>query len=75
MLGFSIPLSGVRAGLTRLDAAAQAIAGFSAHGPAAEVDLAGELVGLIVAKSVVKANLETLRVRDETLGEILDLMA
>lgn len=40
---------------------------------ASNVDLTGEIVGLIVSKASVKANLAALKAQDETLGEIIDL--
>jgi flagellar basal body rod protein FlgG len=37
------------------------------------VELAGEMVGLIVSRASVRANLAALKAQDEVLGEVIDL--
>ena len=63
-------LSGVAAGLERLDRAAGRIARDGAEG-----DLAGNMIDLMRARHQVRASVAVLRTADETIGTLLDVLA
>ena len=63
-------LKGIDAGFDRLDKAAGRIARVGASG-----DLAGNVVDLLRARQEVRAGTAVMRVADETIGSLLDVLA
>jgi hypothetical protein len=76
--GIQHALWGLQQNQARFARAAERISrwGTSASQPGAEpVDLAGEVVNLMIARLGYRANLEVVRTEDELLGTLLDEMA
>jgi hypothetical protein len=63
-------MRGINSGFDRLNRAAGRIA---RHG--AEGDITGNLVEVMKARHEVKANVAVVRVADETIGTLIDLLA
>ena len=61
---------GIKAGIDRLDRAADHIAREGADG-----DLAGNIVDLLKAKQEVRAGVSVVKVADETIGTLIDVLA
>jgi flagellar basal body rod protein FlgC len=73
----SIAQSGMLAGVARLEASASRIADALAEpeSSAPPVDLAGEVVGVLEASLVFKANLAVFKTADEMTKRLLDITA
>jgi hypothetical protein len=63
-------LRGISAGFDRLETSAGRIARDGAGG-----DLAGNMVGTMLARQEVRANVAALRAADQMIGSLLDVMA
>ena len=61
---------GINAGIDRLSGAADHIAREGANG-----DLAGNVVDLLKAKQEVRAGASVVKVADETIGTLIDVLA
>ena len=61
---------GINAGIDRLNGAADHIARDGANG-----DLAGNVVDLLKAKQDVRAGVSVVKVADETIGTLIDVLA
>ena len=72
--GMEISLNGIQTAQIQLDSAAERIASASVEPESSNVDMAQEMVNLVVAEDSTKANVTALKVQSEVIGSVLDLI-